>query len=63
MGIRFGVFDPMQLIFQIMNTLMKKGLISYDEAREIIRQALPPEMPSTEKDSIVDSMVKKNPTM
>ena len=37
-----------------MNTLMRKGLISYDEARSIIRSSLPPEMPGPEKRSVVD---------
>lgn len=59
MGIRFGNFDPLQLIFSIMNTLMHKGQITYDEAREIIKNSLPPEMPEDEKNKIVDSMVKK----
>ena len=59
MGIRFGPFDPMQLIFQVMNTLMKKGLISYDDARDIIRQSLPPEMPEAEKEALINSMVQR----
>jgi hypothetical protein len=59
MGIRFGPFDPLQLTFNVMNTLMKKGLISYDEARSIIENSLPPEMPRTEKDALLDSMIKR----
>ncbi len=61
MGIRFGNFDPLQLIFNIMNTLMKKGQISYEEAREIIKGALPPEMPEEEKNRILDSMIQRMP--
>lgn len=61
MAIRFGHFDPLQLTFQIMNTLMRKGLISYDEARDIIRQSLPPdnEMSSEEKDRLLDSILTR----
>jgi hypothetical protein len=59
MGIRFGPFDPLQLTFEIMNTLMQKGLISYDEARQIIRKSLPPEMPDAEKEALLNSMVKR----
>lgn len=59
MGIRFGPFDPLQLTFNVMNTLMRKGLISYEEAREIIKGSLPPEMPETEKESLLSSMVNR----
>ena len=60
MSIRFGPLDPLQLIFGIMNHLMKSNNLSYDQAREIIRQALPPEMPEDEKNKILDSLVKHN---
>lgn len=59
MPIRFGPFDPLQLIFQVMNTLMRKGLISYDEAKDIIRQTLPPEMPEEQKEALINSMVQR----
>ena len=59
MGIRLGHFDPLQLTFNIMNTLMKKGVISFEEAREIIKNSLPPEMSETEKDKILDSMIQR----
>jgi hypothetical protein len=63
MGIRFGPFDPLQLIFGIMDNLMRKGLITYAEARGILRQAMPSdnEMSPEEKDKIIDSMVRENP--
>lgn len=59
MGVRLGPFDPIQLIFNVMNTLMQKGLISYDDARSIIEGSLPPDMPSQEKEELLDSLVKK----
>jgi len=61
MGIRLGPFDPLQLTFNIMNALMQKGLISYDEARKIIKDSLPPEMPETEKEALLTSMIKRTP--
>jgi len=59
MGIRLGHFDAIQLIFNIMNTLMKKGLISYDEARSIIKESLDPNMSEEEKGKILDSLIKR----
>ncbi len=59
MGIRFGPIDPIQLIFNIMNTLMKKGLITYEEAREIIKGSLGPNLPEEEKEKILDSLIKR----
>jgi len=61
MGIRFGPFDPLQLTFNVMNALMRKGVISYDDARNIIRSSLPPEMPETEKEALLNSMVQRIP--
>lgn len=61
MGIRFGPFDPLQLTFNVMNTLMKKGVISYDEARIIIRGSLPTEMPESEKEALLNSMIQRIP--
>ena len=63
MAIRFGHFDPLQLTFQIMNTLMSKGIISYEEARNIIMQSLPPdnEMSLEEKNRLIDSLLTRIP--
>ena len=59
MGIRFGPIDPLQLIFNVMNALMKKGLITYEEAREIIKGSLDPNLPGEEKEKILDSLIKR----
>ena len=59
MPIRFGPIDPLQLIFNVMNTLMKKGLITYDEAREIIKGSLDPSLPEEEREKILDSLIKR----
>jgi len=59
MGIRFGPFDSLQLIFEVMNALMRKGLISYEESREIIRKSLPPEMTEEQKEKVLNNLIKK----
>jgi hypothetical protein len=59
MGIRFGPIDPLQLIFNVMNTLMKKGLINFEEARDIIKGSLDPNLPEEEKEKIIDSLIKR----
>lgn len=61
MGIRFGPFDPLQLLFEVINALMKKGVLNIDEAREIIKKSLPPEMSEEEKQKILDSLIIKKP--
>lgn len=43
--VRIGPFEPIQLVFQTINTLLKKGLISYEEARKILEDSLDPNMP------------------
>lgn len=59
MGILLGPFDPLQLIFNILNTLMKRGLISYDEARSILKESLNPQMSDEEKEKVLDSIIKR----
>lgn len=63
MAFRVGPFDPLRLIFQVMNTLLSKGLISYEEARDIIKQSLPPdsEMSPEEKERFLDSVITRVP--
>jgi len=59
MGIRLGPFDPLQLTFNILNSLMRKGLITYEEARNIIKESLDPEMSDTEKEELLNTLIKK----
>ena len=56
MGILLGPFDPIKLIFNILNSLMAKGLLSNDDARKILRDSLDPNMPDIEKDKFIDSL-------
>ena len=60
MSIRFGPFDPLALIMNIINSLMKKGIISLEEAMIIVRSSLPPEMNDKEKDELLNSIFIKN---
>lgn len=57
MGIRIGNWDPLQLSFNILDTLLKKGAITVEEAKEILKKTLPNEMTEQEKDNIVNSMI------
>jgi len=59
MPVRIGPFDPLNLIFQIMNVLMKNGQISGEEAKEIIRRSLPKEMPDEEKEKLINLLIVK----
>ena len=57
MGILLGPFDPLQLIFNILNALMKKGIISYDEARVILKQSMDQSLPELEKEKLLNSLL------
>lgn len=57
MGIRLGNFDPLQLIFGILDTSLRNNSITVEQAKSILRQSLPPEMSIEDKNKIVDSMV------
>lgn len=61
MGIRLGNFDPLQLIFGIMDSLLRSGHITIEQARKILKDSLPPEMSDDEKNRIVDSMIIRTP--
>lgn len=54
-----GPFDPLQLIFNIINQLMKKGLISVDEARSILKASMDPAMTDSDKEKVLDSLIRK----
>jgi hypothetical protein len=56
MGIRFGPIDPLQLIFNVINGLVDKKVISEKEADEIVKAALDPVLPSEEKERILKSL-------
>lgn len=59
MGIRFGPIDPLQLTFETINIMLIKGIITYEEARQIIKKSLDPALSEEQKEKIVDSIVIK----
>ena len=56
MGIRFGPIDPLQLIFEMINKLVVKGVITSKEADEIVKTSLDPALPEKEKQKLLDSL-------
>lgn len=61
MPILLGPFDPIKLIFNIINSLMSRGLLSIDDARKILRDSLDPNMSDIEKEKFIDSLfINKN---
>jgi len=54
-----GPFDPLQLIFNTLNVLMQKGLISYDEARQILKNSINPSLPDDKKEEILNSLIRR----
>lgn len=59
MGVLIGPFDPLQLVFNTINILMKKGIVSYDEARQILSNSIDKSLPDEEKEKIINSMVRR----
>ena len=59
MSIRIGPIEPLQLVFNVLNTLLKKGLISVKDAEEIIKGAMQQELSDEEKEKIYNSLIKK----
>lgn len=59
MGVLLGPFDPIKLIFNILNTLMSKGILSESETRSILRESMDPQMPDDQKESILNSLIQR----
>lgn len=59
MPILLGPFDPIKLIFGIINILLSQNIISYDQARRLLRDAMNPNMPEAEKEKFLDSIIKR----
>ncbi|MFA5953765.1 MAG: hypothetical protein WC812_04185 [Candidatus Pacearchaeota archaeon] len=56
MGIRIGSIDIMKLIFEIMNILLSKGIITEKEGDEIIKSCLDPTLSNDKKEEILNSL-------
>ncbi len=59
MGVLIGPFDPLQLVFNTLNAFLRKGLITYDEAREILKNSLDPTLPEEKKEEILNSLIRR----
>ena len=59
MSITIGPLDPIKVIFNILNTLMARKLISLDEARAILKSSLESSMSEIEKEKYLDSLFTK----
>ncbi len=59
MGILLGPFDPLQLILNTLDKLLRKGLITVDEARDILYRSMDPNMPEAEKQKILNDIVRR----
>ena len=60
MGILLGPFDPLNLVFNTLNHLMRKNVLTTDEVRRILKDSMDSSMPDAEKEKILDSMVRRN---
>lgn len=59
MSILLGPFDPLQLIMNTINALMRKGVLTVDEARTILKTSMDPNMPDPEKERILNDMIRR----
>ena len=61
MAVFVGPFDPLQLVFNLMNSLLKRGILTYDDARQILLDSLNPGLKEEEKEKIVNDLLKRVP--
>ena len=59
MGVFIGPYDPIKLAITLINTLLKKGLITVQEAKDILKQSLNPSMSDDEKDKFIESLFRR----
>jgi len=60
MVIRLGPIDPIQLIFEVMNNLLSKGIITPKEGDEIVKSSLDPSLSNEKKEEILKSLKKED---
>ncbi|MCU7492774.1 MAG: hypothetical protein HF312_17500 [Ignavibacteria bacterium] len=58
MGILLGPFDPLQLILNTLDKLLRKNLITVQEAKDILYRSLDPSMAESEKQKVLDDIVR-----
>ena len=59
MSILLGPFDPLQLIMNTINALMRKGILTVEEARAILKNSMDPNLPEAEKERILNEIVRR----
>jgi hypothetical protein len=59
MGVLLGPFDPLQLVFNTINVLMQKGLITYEESRQILLNSMDKSLSNDKKEEILNSMLRR----
>lgn len=59
MAVSIGPFDPLRIQFNLLNALLSKGVLTYDEARSILKNSLNPELPEAEQEQILNSLFKR----
>ena len=60
MPVLLGPFDPIKLIFNVINSLMARGILSLPDAKKIIKESLDPKMPEIEKKKFIYSLFINN---
>lgn len=56
--LQMGPFNLFNLIINILNALIKKGVFSMHESREILKSSMADDISDTEKEKILDDMKK-----
>ena len=56
MAVFVSNFNILKMQFAVINHLLKKGVISPKEAKEILKESLNPELTEKEKEKILDSL-------
>ncbi len=59
MGVLLGPFDPIKLILNILNQMLRKGLINVDEARQILYDSLDPQMDEDQKQEVLNDIIRR----
>ncbi len=60
MSFRIGQIDPLQLTFNVMNILLQKGVVSSEDAKNIVIGAMDPALPMEEKEKLLQLLTRKN---
>jgi hypothetical protein len=57
-----GKFVLLKLMLNTIDALLRKGRLSYPEARRILKDSLDPRMSDDEKEEYLDNLVKPSPS-